>query len=314
MSNIKEDFLEVDSRIPGQNYCCLSFLSPEKVIKNKEVFFVTKFLHHVFNDKEQYTEDIRKKLADNKNITYKYINELYLDWKFNKLTEMELEFSEMNDYQTSMRGIKVRGTYETQKEAKKRADILRKKDPNFSVFVAQVGYWLPWDPEPSEIEEQEYQESELNELMKKYKENIDNRDFIYEKDKQDRLQRAKDEVRKRKEESEKLRRDESLKEPLKLDDESQSLKKIGNLRDILNDIDENVYETEKSKMEYEKKEFSKLEKNIDSEIENALNNFTNSDMEALDDIDPWMKRKLELENNQTCEEQSSSECGGGGSK
>ena len=29
------DFLEVDRPIPGQNYVCLSFISPEKIIENK---------------------------------------------------------------------------------------------------------------------------------------------------------------------------------------------------------------------------------------------------------------------------------------
>ena len=31
-----EDFLEVDQAIPGQQYCVLSFLSPESVLKKKE--------------------------------------------------------------------------------------------------------------------------------------------------------------------------------------------------------------------------------------------------------------------------------------
>ena len=31
-SEIKEDFLEVDPKIPGQNFVCLSFVSPEKVL------------------------------------------------------------------------------------------------------------------------------------------------------------------------------------------------------------------------------------------------------------------------------------------
>ena len=35
-SEIKEDFLEVDPKIPGQNFVCLSFVSPEKVLKQKE--------------------------------------------------------------------------------------------------------------------------------------------------------------------------------------------------------------------------------------------------------------------------------------
>ena len=42
-TDIKEDFLEVDQNIPGQNYVCLSFVSPEKILKEKEVFFNTSF-------------------------------------------------------------------------------------------------------------------------------------------------------------------------------------------------------------------------------------------------------------------------------
>ena len=38
-----EDFLDEDKPIPGQSYCCLSFLSPEKVLQKKEVFFVKEF-------------------------------------------------------------------------------------------------------------------------------------------------------------------------------------------------------------------------------------------------------------------------------
>lgn len=37
-------FLECDDEIRGQKYICLSFLSPEKVLKNKDIFFFSKFL------------------------------------------------------------------------------------------------------------------------------------------------------------------------------------------------------------------------------------------------------------------------------
>jgi len=45
MSNVeREDFLEEDAEIPGQKFCLLSFLSPEKVLANKEVFMFSQFL------------------------------------------------------------------------------------------------------------------------------------------------------------------------------------------------------------------------------------------------------------------------------
>ena len=35
---VKEDFLEVDDPIGGQNYVCLSFVDPDEIIQNKEAF------------------------------------------------------------------------------------------------------------------------------------------------------------------------------------------------------------------------------------------------------------------------------------
>ena len=44
VSTKEADYLEQDPPIRGQKYCCLSFISPEDVIKNKEVYFMQKFL------------------------------------------------------------------------------------------------------------------------------------------------------------------------------------------------------------------------------------------------------------------------------
>ena len=41
------------------------------------------------------------------------------------------------------------------REAKKRAQILQRRDRAFHVFVGQVGYWLPWDPDTNKIENQD---------------------------------------------------------------------------------------------------------------------------------------------------------------
>ena len=45
MSNtVREDFLDEDVEIPGQKVVLLSFLSPEKVLAKKDVFFFDAFL------------------------------------------------------------------------------------------------------------------------------------------------------------------------------------------------------------------------------------------------------------------------------
>ena len=150
-SELKEDFLEVDQSIPGQNYVCLSFVSPENILNNKEIFYANKFL---------------KTIAKNYDLDENTIEEKFKDFKYVNQDVLEKEFYEKNDFTTTVRGIKVRGVYDTLREAQVRAKVLQRRDPNFNVFLGQVGYWLPWDPDPHKIDNQEYAEQELNELVK----------------------------------------------------------------------------------------------------------------------------------------------------
>jgi len=99
------DYLEEDADLPGQNWVCMSFLSPESISN------------------------------------------------------------------CSLRGVKVRGVYNSKEEADTRCKDLQGLDPDFHVFVGQVGKWLPWDPEPDSQGDQVYREKQLNDLMKGYKEN-----------------------------------------------------------------------------------------------------------------------------------------------
>jgi len=66
----------------------------------------------------------------------------------------------------TVRGVKVRGNYETEAEARRAADILRKKDIYFDVFIGEVGKWLPWDPNPMSIPDANYANKKLNTIMK----------------------------------------------------------------------------------------------------------------------------------------------------
>merc|ERR1712226_559130 len=164
-----EDFLTVDTPIPGQNFVCLSFVSPEKELANKDIFMVHNFL-----------KDITKEY----NLTESDLVEKYKDFLYTNQSKLEKEFYERGDFQCTMRGIKVRGTYDTYREAQLRAKLLQKRDSNFHVFVGQVGYWLPWDPNADLIQEQEYTEGQLNKLVKKYNENTKKRDTFFEQQKQ----------------------------------------------------------------------------------------------------------------------------------
>mgnify|MGYP007000253141 len=61
------------------------------------------------------------------------------------------------------------------------------KDRSFHIFVGQVGYWLPWDPQADSVEEEEYLEEELNTLMKEYRKNEVSRDIFYEEQKREQM-------------------------------------------------------------------------------------------------------------------------------
>jgi len=286
--DIKEDFLEVDSKIPGQNYACLSFVSPEKVLKQKEIFYVTKFLNYIMNDKEKLTHDIRQKMINNEfNIDYDTVSKLYDDWKYSKTEDLEAQFFEINDYRTSMRGLKVRGVYDTYKEATIRAQVLRRKDPTFNVFVGQVGYWLPWDPECESVQEQEYQENQLNDLVKKYKENLDSKNDLYDQLKNERIEKARKEIAARKEQI-KLNSESNVSVPIT--SEAEDIKNIEQLRSIVDESDKLYYDNLKAEQE-KTQALSQMEAQ-DHNSNEELNNFKPESIQGLEDNDPWLSKKF----------------------
>ncbi len=246
----KEVYLEADKEIPGQHYVALSFLSPEKVLANKDIFFFNEFLKdyeiqykikategfvmaevaklqnhaaqavdtldNVLLEKEadQTVEGLRKKLEDAakalKDVRAQITKDVTTDLETHVRTEMrdfkqttiedayqsflmknkkrlEDDFFAKNNFRTTIRGMKVRGVYDTYNEAVARAKTLQRIDPSFNVYVGQVGFWLPWDPEPHDVADQEYADDQLNQLMRKYKENEAARDEFYEEMKRKRI-------------------------------------------------------------------------------------------------------------------------------
>lgn len=72
----------------------------------------------------------------------------------------------------NVRGLKIRGVYATKEDADKRAKELQMVDPDFHVFVGEVGKWLPWDPNPDDVQDQVWKEAELQKIMEGYKDNL----------------------------------------------------------------------------------------------------------------------------------------------
>ena len=186
------DLLEEDKPIAGQKFACLSFVSPESILKQKDHFFFEKFLHYW-----DYQKSMEKFVQFLNFVAFKYhvsFDKLTADFqefaKEEKLTlqktniydeyktfldkhedDLETEFNEKHNFQTSVRGLKVRGVFGSQKEAELRCQMLREVDPNHDVFVGPVGLWVPFHPDAYKTGRVEYMEETLNQLMAEKKKN-----------------------------------------------------------------------------------------------------------------------------------------------
>ena len=268
MAEGKVDYLDVDQQIPGQNYVCLSFVSPEDLIQNKEGFKCAKFL-------QAYCKD--KKLKFDK------VYEEYKDFCYKFSDNLQKDFDEQNKFQTNVRGLKVRGVYETKDAAEKRAKKLQTIDSDFHVFVGQVGFWLPWHPEPDKIESEAYINSQLNDMMEKYKENTINKDLFYEEQKREKVKAAREEVlRKKKEEMEKK----------KLEEEERVVEDQPEVEECLEDIKSELNNKEKLQ------EISNEMRNDSEDINVVKEDNLDSDLkDSLTEVDPWLQQKQEKNEN-----------------
>jgi hypothetical protein len=180
------DLLEEDKPIAGQKFVCVSFVSPENILKQKEMFLFEEFLKKwdfqksmekfnqflnfisfkykfkfddLMTDFRSFVEEEREELMKTT------IEDDYKNFLDANEEELEKRFNIDHHFQTTTRGIKVRGSYPTKEEAELRCKMLREIDPNHNIFVGEVGLWLPWDPEPYKTGQVEYMEEELNQLI-----------------------------------------------------------------------------------------------------------------------------------------------------
>ena len=180
------DLLEEDKPISGQKFVCVSFVSPENILKQKNHFFFQEFLKHYEFSKsvQKFTQflnflsykyefnfdDIMKDFqeymkSENETLTENHVSDEYKNFLDANEDRLEDEFNKEYNFQTSTRGLKIRGTYSTQEEAELRCKLLREVDPNHNVYVGPVGMWMPWEPEAYKTGRVEYLEDELNQLI-----------------------------------------------------------------------------------------------------------------------------------------------------
>jgi hypothetical protein len=195
------DLLEEDKPIAGQKFVCMSFVSPEKILKEKEIFYFEEFLKNwEFNKSmEKFLqfinfvsykynlsfEDLNKDFKDfvqeeKTNLSKSNLSDDYKTYLDNHEEELQKKFDVEHNFQTSTRGLKVRGVYPTEEEAELRCKMLREIDPNHDIMVGPVGLWMPWDPEAYKTGRVEYMEEELNQLMHEKQKNEANAKAAFE--------------------------------------------------------------------------------------------------------------------------------------
>jgi hypothetical protein len=208
------DLLEEDKPIAGQKFVCVSFCSPEQILKKKELFFFEEFLKKWDLNKsmekfvqfinfisfkynvsfDDLTNDFKEFVKEEKETLSKTtFEDEYKTFLDNNEEELQKQFDIAHNFQTSTRGVKIRGAYPTQQEAELRAKMLREADDKHDIFVGPVGLWMPWDPEAYKTGRVEYMEEELNKLMSEKQKNEASAKSTFEQRVKESKQKAIDE-------------------------------------------------------------------------------------------------------------------------
>ena len=179
------DLLNEDPTIPSQLYGCYSFVSPEKIIKNRDIFMFEKFVKqwqyskalNMFSDFIQYlsfkysinSESILNDLVEFCKEEENTLKREDVEGDFKQFLEkneerLAEEYNKNNKFQTSVRGFINRGNFSTAEEAEKYAKELRDRDANHDIFVGRNFVWTPLDPDAYKTGRIEFLEEELNQL------------------------------------------------------------------------------------------------------------------------------------------------------
>lgn len=174
-----KDYLDADPEISDQRFALVSMVLPESIIEKRELYYVSEF----------FLKKLEKLNLDESQA--KNLLEEFQDFKYANHKELTDNFTAQNEYQNNLSALKIRGVYQTQDEAKSKAQRLQRLDPNFHIFVADVGKWLPLFPSvEAQVANQEYAEEQLNQIIKEYVKNKEEKDVLYEKEKADKIKAA----------------------------------------------------------------------------------------------------------------------------
>lgn len=264
------DLLDEDPAIAGQKFVCLSFISPESILKKREHYLFEKFVQQwdlaksmskfqdfinflsfkysldtakIIEDYNDFIKEEEAKLkSDSQHVETDYST--FLDKNEDRLTA---DFHRTNDFQTSVRGLKVRGVFSTQEEAEMHSKKVRERDVNHDIYVGSVGVWMPFEPNAYKTGKVEFLEPELNRLhQEKTANEIKAKEAFDQRVKDAKRKAIEENVRKARESGNKL---------------TQTLDEQGNLVGVNTmNFDDREVADEKTKDEYNQTIFDKANK------------------------------------------------------
>ena len=324
--DVEEDYLDVDKPFPGQNYYCISFVSPEKVLEQKELFMyyhyecafykkITGMMDSSLTNLIEKSDDGKIDVSDvvklkktvleackEEDSDFDKFKSKLEDFRFRDEEKIGEAFDKQNSFRTSVRGVKVRGVFDTKREADVRASVLQRMDPLFDVFVGQVGYWCPWDPNPHKIDDIEYINSDLNKLVKEYKANEAKKDQFYQEQK---TQRQKDSLSS----EERLKHQQGLSDMREFQKQQSQQSQDSQQPQLLAELTNNsgIINMTPAGCDIESlatiNELGEVPQAISQSLELGDENSKPVTLEQettiMESADPWLQRKMEQANNQS---------------
>jgi len=179
------DVLKQSKTKSGQDFVVLSFLSPENILKQREMFLFENFVREW-----DFTKCMEKSVGFINFMAYKYnlnpevilkdfqefvkeedavlkagsIEDEYKNFLDRREDDLNKQFNIQHNFQTSVRGVKFYGSFSSQEEAERYIKEDLDEDDIINAHTGPAGTWLYWDPDPYKTGRVDYREEELNRL------------------------------------------------------------------------------------------------------------------------------------------------------
>jgi hypothetical protein len=181
------DFVDEDEIIPDQRFTVVSFYEPpDDTITLREVFIFEKFIEECL----RVDEELGKERVNFKKVSAKKLLQLYHDFRYENIDDLNKEVKEKYPDQQFERALKVRGAFKSEGKAKERMNYIKKFDQIHSQYIAEVGKWLPFNPPENAIGDYSTSNARLNEMLSASIKNKNDAKEFYEKERIERIKQA----------------------------------------------------------------------------------------------------------------------------